>query len=198
MPDIAPVQSMLTVNEALRQILSVFRLLPVESIDIADGLDRVLAEDILAGLDLPPFANSSMDGYAVRAADVASARSDAPVYLKVILDIHAGSSPETPSGTEQAARIMTGAPIPPGADAVIPVEQTDNAPSQRHNGFGQVNAHPDRVGILTAGQPGDFIRPVGEDVKTGQRILAIGRVLRAADLGVLAGLGIPRIQVIRQ
>ena len=198
MSDSVSLQSMLTVDEALEQVLVAFQALPAETIDIADGLNRVLVEDVYATQDLPPFANSSMDGYAVRAADVANAGSKSPVHLKVILDIPAGSYTDIPVGVGEAARIMTGAPMPPGADSVIPVEDTNHAPTNGHNSAVQLSARPATIAILKPGKPGDFVRPVGEDVKKGQRILTKGRVLRAADLGVLGGLGIPLIQVIRQ
>lgn len=187
---------MLTVDEALERVLAGFSELPAETIPVGDALGRVLAEDIRATLDLPPFPNSSMDGYAVRAADITSARRDDPVTLAVIADIPAGSSPQVTVGAGQAARIMTGAPMPAGADTVVPVEETDDAPQP---GQDRIAAPPPaQIAIFTAGKPGDYVRPVGEDVRTGQVVLRRGRVLRAADLGVIVGLGVPRIQVVRQ
>jgi molybdopterin molybdotransferase len=190
------IASMLTVDEALERVLAVFSRLPAETIPMADGLGRVLAEDVRAALDLPPFANSSMDGYAVRAADVANARRDAPVSLAVVADIPAGAAPQVTIGQGQAARIMTGAPMPAGADAVVPVEQSDDAPDGVR-GQDRIAAPPPRIVIYAPGAPGDYVRAAGEDVKAGQIVLHEGRVLRAADLGVLAGLGVSRIQVIR-
>src|SRR5260221_4843593 len=198
MRDHAPPQSMLTVDEALQQVLSVFHPLAAETINILDGLGRVLAEDVFATQDLPPFANSSMDGYAVRSADVVNASSTSPVHLAVIMDIPAGASPNIPIHTGQAARIMTGGPIPAGADLVVPVEDTDNASGSYQNGADQLRARPETIGIFKAGKSGDFVRPVGEDVTAGQQGLSRGRTLRAADLGVLVGLGIPRVKVVRQ
>jgi molybdopterin molybdotransferase len=190
--------SMLTVDEALERVLAVFSRLPSETISIADGLGRVLVQDVRAELDLPPFANSSMDGYAVRSAEIAAARRDAPIGLEVIADIPAGTAPQVTVGAGQAARIMTGAPMPPGADTVVPVEETDDAPK----GVGREDriaaSVPPRVLIYAPRAAGDYVRPAGEDVTTGQVVLREGRMLRAADLGVLAGLGVPRIQVIRQ
>ncbi len=192
------VQSMLAVDEALERILAVFSRLPAEQIDVADGLGRVLAEDVRATLDLPPFANSSMDGYAVRAADVLNARRDAPVTLTVVGDIPAGSAPQFTISTGQAARIMTGAPLPAGADAVIPVEHTDDAPQSGKYTDRLAAPPPPRIAIFEPSQAGAYVRPVGEDVQAGQTVLREGRVLRAADLGVLVGLGLPRIRVVRR
>src|SRR5688572_28555393 len=110
---------MLSVDEALQLILSAFSCLEAEQIDIADGLGRVLTQDIHAENDLPPFANSSMDGYAVHAADIVGATSDSPVYLDVIADILAGTDPQIAVVAGQATRIMTGAMLPKGANAIV-------------------------------------------------------------------------------
>jgi molybdopterin molybdotransferase len=192
------VLSMLAVDEALERILAVFTRLPNDSIAIGDGLGRVLAQDIRAQNDLPPFANSSMDGYAVRAADIASARQDAPVRLAVIGDIPAGSAPQITIGSGQAARIMTGAPMPAGADTVVPVEQTSDAPTGVQSEDRLAGSPPEQIAIYQPTAAGDYVRPVGEDVRSGQLVLREGRVLRAADLGVLAGLGFSHVQTIRQ
>jgi molybdopterin molybdotransferase len=192
------VASMLTVDEALEHVLAAFSRLPAETIAIEEGLSRVLAQDVRAELDLPPFANSSMDGYAVRAADVAQARRDSPARLVVVADIPAGTAPQVTIAAGQAARIMTGAPIPAGADTVVPVEQTDDAPQGIRREDRSAARPPDVIAINVPTAVGDYVRPSGEDVRAGQTVLREGRVLRAADLGVLAGLGIPRIQVVRQ
>src|SRR5437660_3907557 len=115
-------KTMLTVDEALDLILAAFMPLGTETIPLNDGFGRILAQDIRAANDLPPFANSSMDGYAVRAADLANL----PITLPVVDDIPAGSAPRITVEPGQAARIMTGAPMPAGADAVVPVEQTND------------------------------------------------------------------------
>jgi molybdopterin molybdotransferase len=189
------ISSMLTVDEALERVLEGFSELSAETIPVGEAFGRVLAEDIRATLDLPPFPNSSMDGYAVRAEDIMSAQQDAPVRLDVIADIPAGSAPQMTIGAGQAARIMTGAPMPAGADTVVPVEDTDDAPQP---GQDRIAAPPPaQIAIYTVGKTGDYVRPVGEDVRAGQVVLRRGRVLRAADLGVIAGLGVPRIQVVR-
>jgi molybdopterin molybdotransferase len=183
---------MLSVDEALERILANFALLPAEMISIRDAFGRVLAEDVHATASLPPFANSSMDGYAVRAADIAAATPNAGAILKVIGDIPAGTAPTFTVGAGQAARIMTGAPLPDGANAVVPVEQTDD-PSGR---LGVVV--PEQITVLKPVRLGDYVRPVGEDWRQGEVMLTAGRILRAADLGVLAGMGVPRVAVIRR
>ena len=117
--------NMLSVKEAQARILSFFQPVDEETVPVAACGGRILAEDVTAPGDFPPFANSSMDGFAVRAADVRSASKNTPVLLKIIADIPAGSPANTILQPGQAARIMTGAPIPAGADAVVPVEDTD-------------------------------------------------------------------------
>ncbi|HLY27927.1 MAG TPA: hypothetical protein VKQ72_16390, partial [Aggregatilineales bacterium] len=191
-------QTLLSVEEALERVLGAFQELPADETDIREALGRVLAEDVRAPNDLPPFANSSMDGYAVRAADVAAANRESPVRLSVVADIPAGSALQVEIGPGQAGRIMTGAPMPAGADAVVPVEQTDD--NFRHAGSGeQLDAPvPSHVSIFRGSKAGDYVRPVGEDVRSGDVVLRKGRVLRPADLGVLAGLGYPQVNVTRR
>lgn len=179
---------MLSVDEALSQILAKVRLLDSEEIPLDHALGRILATDISANQNLPPFANSSMDGYAVLAADVQNATQDSPVSLSVIEDIPAGQRPQQTIRSGQAARIMTGAPLPDGADAIVPVEQS----------HGWVENFPSPVQIMAPVNPHDYVRPIGEDVRVGEVLLQKGRKLRPADLGLLAGLGIWQVEVIRQ
>jgi len=185
-------QEDLSVREALSLILGTIDILPSEQLDLLDGLGRVLAQSVIARDSLPPFANSSMDGYAVRAEDTAEARDDHPIHLKVIGDIAAGAGilPEVIAGT--AARIMTGAPLPPGADAVVPVEDTDEP------WRGKERPLPEFVAIHRAVGPGDFTRHPGEDIRAGDIVLEKGRVLRPQEIGILAALGVGRINVIRR
>ena len=149
---------------------------------LADALGLVLADDVIAGLSLPVFDNSAMDGYAVRVEDVAGASASEPVKLVVAEDIPAGriDSPILVPGT--AHRIMTGAPMPPGATAVVPVERTD----------GRV----DTVTISASATPGQHIRRAGEDVAVGTRVLDAGRVVTPAVLGLVAALGLGELPVI--
>jgi len=181
---------MLEVKDALEKILAAISPLPAEIVPIIEAAHRVLAADIYAPHDLPPFANSSMDGYAVVAADIAHSSSDRSVRLPVIEDIPAGKAPRKPLKSGQAARIMTGAPLPEGADAVVPVELTDDT--------GGSSPVPAAVGILEPVPAGANIRPRGEDIQNGELVLPAGRRLRPADIGVLAGLGLPEVSVIRR
>ncbi len=186
-------KGLLSVAEALERLLAEFQTLESEAVDLQHALGRVLAEPLTAPLDLPPFANSSMDGYAVHAADVAHAGPQTPATLPVVADIPAGASlPETPLPAGAAARIMTGAPVPPGADAVIPIEATDDA---RSSGGAPP---PAQVRILKAAKPGANVRLPGEDTRTGDPALPAGRVIRPAEIGLLAALGFSRVPVLAQ
>ncbi|MDW8326776.1 MAG: molybdopterin molybdotransferase MoeA [Anaerolineales bacterium] len=187
---------MLTVAEARARILEHFRPLDTEVVALEAARGRVLAEAIYAGENLPPFPNSSMDGYAVRVADTAHATPDAPVTLPISGDIPAGAPlpGELPPGT--AMRIMTGAPVPGGADAVVPVEETDDGRNHAHHS--ERTALPAQIRIFKAPRPGANIRPVGQDVSVGQQVLAPGVRLRPAALGVLAALGHAQVRVYRR
>jgi molybdopterin molybdotransferase len=184
---------LLNIDTALEQILKDISPLPGEQVAIEQALGRVLAQDIYADANLPPFANSSVDGYAVHAADIAQASQDNPVSLRVTMDIPAGSAPNHAVGAMLAARIMTGAPLPDGADAVVPVENTDS------NWRGADNvALPAEVAIYATVSAGANVRPAGEDVQAGQRVLSAGTILRPQDIGVLAALGHSRVPAFRQ
>lgn len=184
---------MLTVAEARARILEHFQPLGVEVVALEAARGRVLAEAIYAAENLPPFPNSSMDGYAVRVAETAHASPEAPVTLPVSGDIPAGAPlpGELPPGT--AMRIMTGAPVPDGADAIVPVEETDEGRDHAHHS--ERVALPVQIRILNAPRPGANIRPVGQDVCAGQQVLAPGVRLRPAALGVLAALGHAHVRV---
>ena len=145
----------------------------------ADALGLVLAEDVLSEESLPSFPNSAMDGYAVVATDTTGATEDAPVTLTVTGEVAAGASELPNVAPGQAVRIMTGAPVPPGADAIVPVEVT--------------RAGAGDVAILHAAEPGDHVRTVGEDVRPGQGLLRAGHRIRPADVGLLAAVGRSRV-----
>jgi molybdopterin molybdotransferase len=172
---------MIAVNEALDKILSRIAPLGFERVSVLDGLSRVIAEDMIASRDLPPYDNSGMDGYAVRHEDVRNASKKRPVRLEVIEDLRAGFVSKRTIQKGQAIRIMTGAPIPEGADAVIPVEETE-----RGNGF---------VNILRAGLPGGHIRREGEDVKKEDLVVSAGELLHPSEIGMLASMGRSMISV---
>src|SRR5438445_7541420 len=168
----------LSVDEALERILARVRPLAATPIALLDALGLVLAEDVVADRDVPPFRNSAMDGYAVRASDVARA----PAKLRVTGEIAAGMTPTGGVGAGEAMRIMTGAPLPDGADTVVRVEDTDN--------------RTDTVTITAATKLGTSVRAAGEDLKRGETILRAGTVLRAAEVGVLATLGRAQVNAI--
>ena len=175
---------MLSVEQALEQILEAFHSLESEHVDVIKALGRVLAQDIHADVDIPPHSNSSMDGYAVLANDTAEASAETPARLRVVGELAAGYVTETRVSPGAAIRIMTGAPIPPGADAVVKVEDT--------------KADGEWVEILTPAPPGQYIRPAGEDVRQGELVLPQGTVVRPQEIGMLATLGQKDVSVIRR
>ncbi|MGE5139308.1 MAG: gephyrin-like molybdotransferase Glp [Rudaea sp.] len=184
---------MISVEEARAFILSHFSPLEPESVNLLDALDRVLAEDVTSDLDIPPFANSAMDGYAVRADDVVGASSRSPVSLRVIGQVAAGYIPSGPIEPGTAMRIMTGAVLPPGADTVIRFEDTSEAVNLKATG-----KNSSRVDILAGGERGANVRAAGEDIHRGQMVLKTGAVVRPAEVGILASLGKSRVSVHRR
>jgi len=182
---------LLSVAEAQRLVLNAFTPTKVESLALHHAMNRVLAHDISADRDLPSFDNSGMDGFAVRAIDTLTASQELPVELKVIADIPAGEVVHVSLQAGQAARIMTGAQIPSGSDAVIPVEDTDCY------GLQTLSVSPAQVKIYKAAHAGDYIRPTGQDVRVGEIILHAGNRLRPQDIGLLAMLGKSEILVHR-
>jgi molybdopterin molybdotransferase len=184
--------SLLSVDQARERILSHFQPVTTETLPLAGCSNRVLAQDITATSDLPPFNNSSMDGFAVRAADVLDAVTDSPRSLRVVADIPAGSHPTFSLGPGEAARIMTGAPVPDGADVVIPVEDTNF--DNRDAG----TAAPDEVQILKSAKSGANVRPRGMDLRAGEVVLNRGRILKPQDLGLLAMLGFANVIIYRK
>ncbi len=165
---------MLTPEEARHSVLDHIRPLGIERVALLDARDRILAHDVLARRDNPPYDNSAMDGYAVRYADAKDATQEAPVTLDIIEDIAAGTVPQKEVGPGQASRIMTGAIVPAGADAIVPVEDTTNADG--------------RVAILEVEELHAHIRRRGEDMRKGQPVLRAGQLLGPGELAVLATL----------
>jgi molybdopterin molybdotransferase len=180
---------LISVDNARERILAHFQPVGTETLPLEDCAGRVLASEIAASHDLPSFDNSSMDGFAVRSADLTGASTTTPRNLKVIADIPAGIHSETVIKAGQAARIMTGAHMPGGADAVIPVEDTDF-----HNRTPGTSA-PQEVLAFKGFKRGAFVRAKGSDVRKGQPVLRSGHVLRAQDVGLLAMLGVARVTV---
>jgi molybdopterin molybdotransferase len=170
-----------TVDQHLADILSGVAPIAALDLQLLDAHGCILSEEVQADVDLPPFDNSAMDGYAVRVADVAGASESAPVHLPVVGDIAAGSTAAYRVQPGLSTRIMTGAPVPAGADAVVPVEWTDQGIAA--------------VTIGRAPDPGAHIRRRGEDVRKGDVILSAGVRLGPGQLGLLAAVGRDRVTV---
>ena len=181
---------MISVEEALEKVLSFIKVLDGVQAPILECLGQVLDEDIFSAIDIPPKDNSAMDGYAVRARDTTGASASAPVYLDIIGEAKAGGMSNLEVKAHKTVRIMTGAPLPKGADAVVPFEDTDET---------QQTEHPlKQIGIMKLVNKGKNVRFAGEDVSKGQITLPKGTVLRPAEIGVLASLGLKKVNVIRR
>ena len=175
---------MLSVPEASARILEHIARLSVERVPLLDALGRVLAESVRAPMTLPAWDNSAMDGYAVRGADIDAATRDRPVRLRVLETVAAGRFATQPVGDGEAIRIMTGAPLPKGADTVVRVEDTDGGTAQ--------------VEVRDARDARRNIRPRGEDFNEGDALLDVGAPLGAAQLGILASIGRASVDVYRR
>jgi molybdopterin molybdotransferase len=186
---------MISVEEALERILSYVSILPAEEKPILDALGQVVAEDVISGIDIPPLDNTAMDGYAVIASDTRGASDATPVSLRVVGELAAGYLFEGAVAPGTAVRIMTGAPMPRGADAVVPFEETDEPVGRQ---FGSFAKSRDVVGILKAAAPGANIRRAAEDLRRGQTIIRAGSVLHPAQIGVLASIGRATVRVHRR
>jgi len=175
---------MLRVEEASERILADIRTLAAEAVPLRAALGRVCAEDILATVTMPPWSNSSMDGYAVRSADITPVMKGEPVTLRVVATIAAGEFAPKALRRGQAMRIMTGAPVPGGADSVIRKEDTDSG--------------SEKVEIRDARDVWKNIRPAGEDYQRGDLLAKRGTPIRAALIGVLASTGVAAVQAFRR
>lgn len=182
----------LSVTAALQIVLKGVNKLSQERVDLPQALGRILAQPVNAEDSLPPFANSSMDGYALRAADLEGATPEAPARLRVLADIAAGVDVAVTVLPGTAVRIMTGAPLPPGADAVVPVEDTNEPWRDAERPL------PQTIQVRRQVKPGDYVRPLGEDIQAGTTILTPGHLLRPQEIGVLASLGVSAVPVIRR
>jgi molybdopterin molybdotransferase len=171
-------KTLISVEKARSTVLDAVRVLPVETIRFDECAGRTLAEDILSQDDIPPFANSAMDGYALVADDMAGGEAT----LEVVDDIPAGAVPSREVTRGTCARIMTGAPVPAGANAIAPVEWTEALPDGR-------------VRIKRAPMAGMHVRPAGQDARRGQRMMAAGDVITPPGIGMLAALGYDRVAV---
>jgi molybdopterin molybdotransferase len=179
----------ISVDQALEKVLEHIDVLEAEERPILDCLGQVLAEDVFSTINIPPLDNSAMDGYAVRSVDTRGASRKSPRLLRVIDTIAAGAVSQSRVGPGTAIRIMTGAPVPEGADGVVRFEDTDESERQ---------GVPAEIGVLVEVAPGAEIRRAGEDVTAGALVLGKGTALRAAEIGVLASLGCRTLRVIRR
>ena len=175
---------MIDLIDAIHQVLELIPRLGQERLPILQAHGRVLGEDILATRNIPPWDNSAMDGYAVRWQDIQRASPENPVILKVLADLPAGRVYKGLVGPQEAVRIMTGAPIPQGADSVVQVEDTEK--------------FKDRVKILAGPGWGKNIRRAGEDVRAGETVIVAGTILQPAHIGMLASLQRSMISVYQQ
>ncbi|HKZ06487.1 MAG TPA: gephyrin-like molybdotransferase Glp [Methylomirabilota bacterium] len=175
---------MISVEEALDRILSRVTALGDERVSLLEALDRVLAEPVVSARELPPWPNSSMDGYALASADTREARAEHPARLRVAGQVAAGHIAQRPMAGGEAFRILTGAPLPDGADAVIPQED--------------VTLEGETVRVPRPVPAGECVRRRGEDIRPGDRLFEPGRALSPGDIGVLASLGWSRVRVIRR
>lgn len=176
---------MIKVDDALKTVLGLISTLPPEEARLTEALDRVLTQDVYADIDIPQLDNSAMDGYALKALDVKSATASSPKILEVVEDIKAGDLSRRRLQKGEASRIMTGAPMPEGADSVVMVENTQK------EGINKVK-------IFKGVKPGENVRRKGEDIKSGELIIAKGTPLTSAHIGILASLGLPNIRVTRK
>ena len=186
---------MISVEQALEKILAYVDILEEEERPILDCLGQVLAEDIYSSIDVPPLDNTAMDGYAVQSRDTRNASRESPRFLSVIGMVAAGSISECELEPGTAIRIMTGAPIPKGADSVVRFEDTDEL-WRRGSSISQ--QLPTEIGILCEAEAGLNIRRAGEDITRGSIVLSKGVVIRPSEVGVLASLGHSKVMVIRR
>jgi len=177
-------EKFVTVERARELMLQEVSPMPVEKIAITDALGRVVAEDILVDMNIPPMDNSAMDGYGVSAIETAVATSGQPLKLIVVATIPAGQQFDGKIKVGESVRIMTGAPIPAGVDAVVKREL--------------VEEHDDHVFLTEPVLPGNDIRYAGEDVRAGEKVIATGQVITPAMVGMMAAVGYPYVSVVHR
>lgn len=175
---------MLSVEEVLERVLARVTPVATERVGLLSASDRVLAEPVIAPLDIPPWPNSSMDGYVLRSEDTRAASRDQPAVLRVAGRVPAGAVAPRPLVPGEAFRIFTGAPLPEGADSVIPQEEVQ--------ADGHVVKIPRPVG------PGEYVRPAGEEMRAGETVLEPGHPIGAAEVGLLATVGRAQVRVFRR
>ncbi|MDP2663366.1 MAG: molybdopterin molybdotransferase MoeA [Dehalococcoidia bacterium] len=185
---------MLTVEEALERILSNVTVLEPEEKPILEALGQVLAQNVYSSFQIPPLDNSAMDGYALRSADTVGATAQLGRELQVIGEVAAGYIFQGQVDRGQAVRIMTGAPVPGGADAIVQYENTSEGRGQVWKG----SEKGARIAIFQYVEPGENIRHAGEDIAAGSLVFPRGTVLRPQEIGVLASLGRAKVWIIRR
>jgi len=178
------VKKLVSLKEAQQVVLSMVQPLPTELVPLEDGGGRVLAKEIRASVDEPSTPQAAMDGFAVRSADVESASPEGNLFLKVVGLIGPGQRSEHRVKGGETLRVMTGATLPEGADAIVPEEMTESV--------------SDRVRVLAPVSPGDYLIPVGTEIRQGQQLVAKGKILRAKELTALATQGYERLNAIRK
>ena len=179
---------MLSVEDAREKILSKFKTLNPIQINILESVGSVISEDIISEINVPPLDNSAMDGYAVIKNDLLKADDENIIYLDVIEEIPAGTIPKLSLSPGQASRIMTGAPIPSGSDAVVPFEDTNELENNDKN----------KIGIKISVKNLENIRKKSEDIKKGSIIIKKGSLITSATIGVMASIGLEKVSVIRK
>jgi len=179
---------MLSVEDAREKILSKFEILNPTQINILDSVGSIVSEDIISEINVPPLDNSAMDGYAVIKDDLINADDENIIYLDVIEEIPAGTIPKLSLSPGQASRIMTGAPIPSGSDAVVPFEDTNELE----------NNDKSKIGIKISVKNLENIRKKSEDIKKGSIIIKKGSLITSATIGVMASIGLEKVSVIRK
>jgi len=182
----------ISVEEALAKIINSIQILDSEGKPLLDCLGQVLAEDVYSPFDVPPHDNSAMDGYAVQSESITGANYKNPKVLRVVGEVAAGRVSDLKVGPGTAIRIMTGAFIPSGADVVVPFEDTDEINRK------QAAISKTKIGVRVSLAEGCNIRRRGEDIAQGELVLTKGKLLRPADIGVLASLGKSMVSVIRR
>jgi molybdopterin molybdotransferase len=180
---------LLSVDQAKEKLLGEFSPKEPIPMNVKKANGYVLAEKIFAPINLPPFDNSSMDGFAVRALDTKNASNENPIRLQVIEDIPAGKAPKKALREGQTSRIMTGAPLPQNADAIVPVESTSL--SNRY----YEQSLPETIEIFLSVKKGDYVRPTSEDISIGEELFQSKHLLKPHDLGFIAGVGIETVHV---
>ena len=189
---------LLSVEFALERVLNRARPLDPVLVELEEAGGMVLAADLIAPSAVPPHDNSALDGYAVRAADIAAAGQRSPARLAVIYEQPAGAANTTPIGPGEAVRIMTGAPLPPGADAVVGFEDTDRQDWGQNSGARNTPSEDAAVAVLAPAAPGEAIRRAGEDLQSGQLALPSGTVINPGAVGVAASIGVTKVLVHRR